>query len=156
MNTSQRSGVHTSHTFTSHEGLFVIRRSAVHLAQRRPGVSPLCTEQWAPQQQQQKHKATASTLHTITRANSIPITTVDKYGDAWVGLYVTYALTLQTMLWYNNARVNSHQRWKQTRNRVCFHLWCELTSTVKVTEWQVSWNSYWLLWSDWTYWKIYN
>ena len=23
--------------------------------------------------------------------------------------------------------VNSHQRWKQTRFRVCFHLWCELT-----------------------------
>ena len=23
--------------------------------------------------------------------------------------------------------VNPHQRWKQTRNRVCFHLWCELT-----------------------------
>ena len=23
--------------------------------------------------------------------------------------------------------VNSHQKWKQTRNRVCFHLWCELT-----------------------------
>ena len=23
--------------------------------------------------------------------------------------------------------VNSHQRWKLTRNRVCFHLWCELT-----------------------------
>ena len=23
--------------------------------------------------------------------------------------------------------VNSHQRWKQTQNRVCFHLWCELT-----------------------------
>ena len=23
--------------------------------------------------------------------------------------------------------VNSHQRWKQTRNRGCFHLWCELT-----------------------------
>ena len=23
--------------------------------------------------------------------------------------------------------VNSHQRWKQTRNRVCFLLWCELT-----------------------------
>ena len=21
--------------------------------------------------------------------------------------------------------VNSHQRWKQTRNRVCFHLWCD-------------------------------
>ena len=23
--------------------------------------------------------------------------------------------------------VNSHQRWKQTWNHVCFHLWCELT-----------------------------
>ena len=23
--------------------------------------------------------------------------------------------------------VNSHQRWKQTWNRACFHLWCELT-----------------------------
>ena len=23
--------------------------------------------------------------------------------------------------------VNSHQRWKQKRNRICFHLWCELT-----------------------------
>ena len=34
---------------------------------------------------------------------------------------------LQTMLWHHNARVNSHQRWKQTRFRVCFHLWCELT-----------------------------
>ena len=45
------------------------------------------------------------------------------------------------MLWHHNARVNSHQRWKQTRNRVCFHLWCELTSTMNVTEWQVSWNS---------------
>ena len=38
--------------------------------------------------------------------------------------------------------VNSHQRWKQTRNRVCFHLWCELTITMNVTEWQVSWNSW--------------
>ena len=48
---------------------------------------------------------------------------------------------LQTMLWRHNARVNSHQRWKQMRFRVCFHLWCELTSTMNVTEWQVSWNS---------------
>ena len=48
---------------------------------------------------------------------------------------------LQTMLWHHNARVNSHQRWKQTRFRVCCHLWCELTSTMNVTEWQVSWNS---------------
>ena len=46
------------------------------------------------------------------------------------------------MLWHHNARVNSHQRWKQTRFRVCFHLWCELTSTMTVTEWQVSWNSW--------------
>ena len=49
---------------------------------------------------------------------------------------------LQTMLWHLNARVNSHQRWKQTRFRVCFHLWCELTSTTNVTEWRVSWNSW--------------
>ena len=28
----------------------------------------------------------------------------------------------QTMLWHHNARVNSHQRWNQTRFRVCFHL----------------------------------
>ena len=54
--------------------------------------------------------------------------------------------------------VNSHQRWKQTRNRVCFHLWCELTLAlwchsiiwsllfheINVTEWQVSWNSWYL------------
>ena len=37
---------------------------------------------------------------------------------------------LQTMLWHHYARVNSHQRWKQTRFRICFHLWCELTSTM--------------------------
>ena len=37
----------------------------------------------------------------------------------------------ETMLWCYNAIVNSHQRWKQTRNRVCFHLWCELTSTMR-------------------------
>ena len=49
---------------------------------------------------------------------------------------------LQTILWHRNARVNSHQRWKQTRFRICFHLWCELTSTMNVTEWQVSWNSW--------------
>ena len=58
---------------------------------------------------------------------------------------------LQTMLWHHNARVNSHQRWKQTRFRVCFHLWCEFTSTMSVTEWQGSWNScnacwVWILW----------
>ena len=51
---------------------------------------------------------------------------------------------LQTMLWHLNARVNSHQRWKQTRFRVCFHLWCELTSTMNITEWQVSWISWYV------------
>ena len=45
------------------------------------------------------------------------------------------------MLWHHNAKVNSHQRWKPTRNRVCFHLWCELTCTMDVTEWQATWNS---------------
>ena len=53
-------------------------------------------------------------------------------------------------------RVNSHQRWKQTRNRVCFLLWCELTLGLwchsivwslffmkwNVTEWRISWNSW--------------
>ena len=43
------------------------------------------------------------------------------------------------MLWHHS--VNSHQRWKQTRFQICFHLWCELTSTIILTEWQVSWNS---------------
>ena len=33
-----------------------------------------------------------------------------------------------------------------TRFRVCFHLWCELTTTMNVTEWQVSWNSCFCLW----------
>ena len=41
---------------------------------------------------------------------------------------------LQAMLWHHKARVNSHQRWKQTRNRICFNLWCELTSTMNTTE----------------------
>ena len=50
--------------------------------------------------------------------------------------------TSSTMAKNPYARVNSHQRWKQTRFRVCFHLWCELTSTMNVTEWQVSWNSW--------------
>ena len=61
----------------------------------------------------------------------------DVYGAKWPN----HEFQLQTMLWHLNARVNSHQRWKQTRFRVCFHLWCELTSTINATEWQVSWNS---------------
>ena len=56
--------------------------------------------------------------------------------------FISWKKRLQTMLWHNNARVNSHQRWKQTQFRVCFHLWCELTSTLSVMEWQVSWNSW--------------
>ena len=69
------------------------------------------------------------------------------YLIAWIpwNLSFRYILfhdkRLPTMLWHHNARVNSHQRWKQTRFRVCFHLWCELTNTMNVTEWQVSWNS---------------
>ena len=54
---------------------------------------------------------------------------------------------LQTMLWHLNARVNSHRRWKQMRFRVCFYLWCELTSAMNIMKWQVSSNScsvYWL------------
>ena len=46
------------------------------------------------------------------------------------------------MLWHHNTRVNSLQKWKQMCFRVCFHLLCELTSTTKVMEWQVSWNSW--------------
>ena len=45
------------------------------------------------------------------------------------------------MLWHHYARVNSHQRWKQMRFCVCFHLWCELTITMNETEWQVPRNS---------------
>ena len=33
-------------------------------------------------------------------------------------------IPLHSLYW---SVVNSHQRWKQTRNRVCFHLCCELT-----------------------------
>ena len=51
----------------------------------------------------------------------------------------------QTMQWHHNAWVNSHQRWKQTRFRVCFHLWCELTSTMNATELQVSRTSWGVL-----------
>ena len=49
---------------------------------------------------------------------------------------------LQTMLWHQQRQSHSHQRRKQTWFCVCFHLWCELTSTMNVTEWQVSWNSW--------------
>ena len=63
------------------------------------------------------------------------------------------------MLFHHNARVNSHQRWKQTRFRICFHLWHELTLVLwchsivwslfflnyNAIEWQISWNSCWPL-----------
>ena len=45
----------------------------------------------------------------------------------FISLHFFKKKRLQTMLWHHNVRVNAHQRWKQTRNRVCFHLWCELT-----------------------------
>ena len=57
-------------------------------------------------------------------------------------LVILHEKRLQTMLWHQNSRVNSHQRWKQTRFLICFHLWCELTTTLTVTEWQVSSNSW--------------
>ena len=73
----------------------------------------------------------------------------------------------QTMLWSHNARVNSHQRWKQTRNRVCFHLWCELTSTMSAMHFLLiseneffSWNK--MYQSDkfhanqWCTWSLFN
>ena len=56
--------------------------------------------------------------------------------------FISWKKRLQMMLWHHNARVNSHQRWKQTRFCICFHLCCELTNTMNVTEWQVSWNSW--------------
>ena len=46
------------------------------------------------------------------------------------------------------VEVNSHQRWKQTRFHICFHLRCELTTTMNVTVWQVSWNSCIWRWVD--------
>ena len=45
-----------------------------------------------------------------------------------------------------NASVNSHQRWKQTRNRVCFHPWCELTLAL----WCHS-----IVWSPFSWYKMY-
>ena len=50
---------------------------------------------------------------------------------------------LQTMLWQHNPRVNSHQRWKQMRFSVCFHLWCEFTLVIRCHSiaWSLfSWN----------------
>ena len=36
--------------------------------------------------------------------------------------FISWKKKLQTMQWHHNATGNSHQRWKQTQNRVCFHL----------------------------------
>ena len=60
------------------------------------------------------------------------------YG-AW-GIYHEFHESCHSVIFI--VVVNSHQRWKQTRFRVCFHLWCELTTTMNITEWQVSWNSW--------------
>ena len=49
---------------------------------------------------------------------------------------------LQTMLWHHSARAIHTKDESKLRFSVCFHLWCELTTTMNVTEWQVSWNSY--------------
>ena len=37
--------------------------------------------------------------------------------------------------------VNSHQRWKQMRNRVCFHLWCEFTLALWMDGWMREFNA---------------
>ena len=79
----------------------------------------------------------------------------DTMNVAWIPLNLLFHYILfhekrlQTMLWHHNTRVNSHQRWKQTQFHVCFHPWCELTTTMNVTEWQLSWNSCyaWVLFS---------
>ena len=55
----------------------------------------------------------------------------------WVILLFLQLLQAKPFMYMNSMKlvipvhvivlVNSHQRWKQTCNRVCFHLWCELT-----------------------------
>ena len=82
-------------------------------------------------------------------ARSLPFLSWVNLDSTWILLARLMLVTdrlrsvimLQMMLWHLNAQVNSHQRWKQTRFRICFHLWCELTNTMNVTEWQVSWYS---------------
>ena len=91
-------------------------------------------------------------LHLMTNLLNMTLINLDRFIlnhiHIWIprnlsfGYISFHAKRLQTMLRHHNARVNSHQRWKQTRFRVCFHLWCELTSTMNVTQWQVSWHSW--------------
>ena len=42
--------------------------------------------------------------------------------------------------------VNSHQRWKQMWNRVCFHLWCELTLAL-LRYHSIAWSLFFLSWN---------
>ena len=58
---------------------------------------------------------------------------INVYCKAWIPWILSFHYILflekrlQAMLWHHHTGVNSLQRWKQTR----FHLWCELTSTMK-------------------------
>ena len=72
------------------------------------------------------HKGKPSSQNLWTTNWATPIKNSMKLV---ISLILFHDKILQTMLWHHNARVNSHQRWKQKRFRVCFHLWCELTST---------------------------
>ena len=76
-------------------------------------------------------------MFTISTANNYSVLLRNISWIPWnlSGHYILlHEKRLQTMPWHHKAKVNSHQRWKQTRFRVCFHLWCELTSTMNVTE----------------------
>ena len=101
------------------------------------------TAKWAPPSEHRQHHTDWPSLHY----KWIPWNLSFPY-------ILFHAKRLQTMLWHLNARVNSHQKWKQTRFRVCFHLWCELTSTMNVTEWQVSWNSWLANWWDHSFYQL--
>ena len=52
--------------------------------------------------------------------------------------------------------VNSHQRWEQTWNRICFHLCCELTLVLwchsivwSLFSWNKMWRNYKSSWNSW-------
>ena len=55
--------------------------------------------------------------------------TVVSYCVWWLGLllpcYHEFHETCHSVTFI--VLVNSQQRWQQMRNRICFHLWCELT-----------------------------
>ena len=95
------------------------------------------------------HHVLCLTFNKVVFSRAISRSCVTQCVCAWLEFHeACHSVTFIVL-------VNSHQRWKQTRNRVCFHLWCELTLALwchsivwspffmkwDVTEWQVSWNS---------------